>query len=169
MICRENPEKIPVWQNWPKCNNFYLLCFVLSCFLVRGVVRNGNPKVSFYSCSTERNSELFFLLRKGSRHGIPRVASFLVPWNGIPSCFLFCGRVQNWILRVFYSLFYSSFLTLLVCFGGMYAAMRCAHPSFWTNEHAKRGAVCPPAHRSFAGPIWATLHPKSYAASSELS
>ncbi len=30
------------------------------------------------------------------------------------------------------------------------APVRCAHPSFWANCHAKRGAPRPPAHHSFA-------------------
>ncbi len=37
-----------------------------SCFLFRGRVRNGIPRVCFYFCSMERNSELFSFLRKGS-------------------------------------------------------------------------------------------------------
>ncbi len=39
---------------------------IQSCFLFRGKVRNRIPKVCFYFCSTERNSELFSLPRKGS-------------------------------------------------------------------------------------------------------
>ncbi len=37
-----------------------------SGFLFRGMVPNGFPRVCFYFCSTERNSELFSLPRKGS-------------------------------------------------------------------------------------------------------
>jgi hypothetical protein len=37
-----------------------------------------------------------------------------------------------------------------VGFGRACAPVRCAHPSFWVHHHAKRGAVRPPAHRSFA-------------------
>ncbi len=37
-----------------------------SCFLFRWSVLKGIPRVRFYFCSTERNSELFSLLRKGS-------------------------------------------------------------------------------------------------------
>jgi hypothetical protein len=43
-----------------------LLCVVLRCFLSRWMVRKGIPRVCFYFCSTERNSELFSLPRKGS-------------------------------------------------------------------------------------------------------
>jgi hypothetical protein len=39
---------------------------ILSCFLFRGMVRNRIPIVSFYCCSTERNSELISLPRNGS-------------------------------------------------------------------------------------------------------
>ncbi len=37
-----------------------------SCFLFRWSVWKGIPRVRFYFCSTERNSELFSLPRKGS-------------------------------------------------------------------------------------------------------
>ncbi len=149
---RKNTAKIPVWQNPPTCNNFQLPCFVLSCFLFREMVRNSHLKVCFYSCTTERNSELFSLPRKGSWNETPRVATIFVPRNGILSCFLFHGRVWNWIPRVFCSLFYKSFLTLLVGFGSVCTHMHSAHPSFWANERTKRGLVCPPAYRSFAAP-----------------
>ncbi len=39
---------------------------ILSCFLFHWSVRKGIPRVSFYFCSTERNSELFSLPRKVS-------------------------------------------------------------------------------------------------------
>ncbi len=81
-------------------------------------------------CSTLRNSELFFPPEKGSErnygslllflfHGTEfrvvissaegfgtelwEFASIFVPQNGIPSCFLFCGKVRNGIPRVFCS------------------------------------------------------------------
>ncbi len=42
-------------------------CPVLSeLFLIRGMVRNEIPRVGFYFCSTERNSELFSLPLNGS-------------------------------------------------------------------------------------------------------
>ncbi len=41
---------------------------------------------------------------------------------------------------------------ILVGFGLACAPVRCAHPSFWVNCHAKRGAARPPAHRSVAVP-----------------
>ena len=47
-------------------------------------------------------------------------------------------------------------------FGRACAPVRCAHPSFWVHRHAKRGAVGPPAHRSFADPsddiLWSKLY-----------
>ncbi len=71
--------------------NFRQQCFVLSCYLLYemvrngelafifvprngnpssfvffGRVRNGIPRACFHFCSTERNSELLSLLRKGS-------------------------------------------------------------------------------------------------------
>jgi hypothetical protein len=100
--------------------------FVLSWFLFRGMLRNGIPKVYFYFFCTERNSELCSLPRNGSErnsenlhlfwfHGTEfravfssaeefgtelwEFASIFVPWNGIPRCFLFRGRVRNGIPR----------------------------------------------------------------------
>ncbi len=57
---------------------------------------------------------------------------------------LFHGRVRNWNPKVFFPVFYLSFLTLLVGFGWVCEPMRSAHLSFWASEHAKRGAMCPP-------------------------
>ncbi len=37
-------------------------------------------------------------------------------------------------------------------FGRACAPVRCAHPSFWAHQHAKRGAARTPARRSFAAP-----------------
>ncbi len=48
------------------CQRLPLPRFVPSCFLFRGRVRNGIPRVCFYFCFTERNSKLFSLLLKGS-------------------------------------------------------------------------------------------------------
>jgi hypothetical protein len=45
---------------------FVLLNGIPSYFLFRGRVRNGIPRVCFNFCSTERNSELFSIPRKGS-------------------------------------------------------------------------------------------------------
>ena len=75
-----------------------LLRFVLSCFLFRGTVRNGIPRVCFYFCSTERNSELFSLPR-GFGTEFREFASIFVRRNGIPRCFLFRGRIRNGIPR----------------------------------------------------------------------
>ncbi len=86
---------------WHYFLNFGLPRFVLSRFLFRGMVRNGIPTVCFYICSTERNSELFSLPLKGSEGNSESMLMFLFPWNGIPSCFLFRGRVRNGIQRFF--------------------------------------------------------------------
>jgi hypothetical protein len=48
-----------------------------SCFLFRGMVRNRIPRVCFYFCSTERNSELFSLPRKGSEGNSESILLFL--------------------------------------------------------------------------------------------
>jgi hypothetical protein len=54
-----------------------------SCLLFRGRVRNRIPRVCYYICSTERNSELFPLPRKGSERNSER---FLFRGTaGIPS------------------------------------------------------------------------------------
>ena len=101
-----------------------------SCFLFRGMIRNRIPRVSFYFCSTERNSQLFFLPLKSSEgnfeslllvwyHGTEFIVVFssaegfgrqfwefaciVVQRNGIPNCFLFRGRVRNGIPRGFCS------------------------------------------------------------------
>ncbi len=60
--------------------------FIPSCFLFRGMVRNGIPRVSSYLCSTERNSELFSLPLKGL--------------EGNSESLLFRGMIRNEILRV---------------------------------------------------------------------
>ncbi len=97
-----------------------------SCVLFRGMVRNGILRICIYFGSTERNSELCFLLEKGSEQNYGSFPLFLfhrtefrvvffsaegfgtelwefpsifVPRNGIPGCFLFRGRVRNGIPR----------------------------------------------------------------------
>ncbi len=47
------------------------------CFLFRGMVGNRIPRVCFYFCSTERNSELFCLPRKGSERNSESLLLFL--------------------------------------------------------------------------------------------
>jgi hypothetical protein len=60
-----------------------------SCLLFRGRVRNRIPRVCFYFCSTERNSELFPLPRKGSEQNSER---FLFRGTaGIPSEMIICS------------------------------------------------------------------------------
>ncbi len=46
-------------------------------FLFRGMVRNGILRVCFYFCSTERNSALFSLPRKGSERNSVSMLQFL--------------------------------------------------------------------------------------------
>ncbi len=111
------------------CQRLPLLRFVPCCFLFRGMVRNGIPRVCFYFCSTERNSELFPLPLKGlegnseilllfqfhgtefrvvfsSAEGFGRefreFASNFGLRDGIPSCFLVRGRVRNGIPRILF-------------------------------------------------------------------
>ncbi len=73
------------------CRRLALQRFVLSCFLFCGMVRNGIrscflfrwkvrkgiPRVCFYYCSTELNSELFSLPLKGSEGNSERLLLFL--------------------------------------------------------------------------------------------
>jgi hypothetical protein len=54
---------------------------ILSCFLLRGIVRNGIPRVSFF-CSKVMNSEHFSLPRNGSE-------------RNSESLLLLCSTVQN--------------------------------------------------------------------------
>ncbi len=95
---------------------FIEACLLVSCrvlfytersselFLFRGMVRNGIPTVCFYFCSTERNSELFFLPLKGSEPNSESMLLFLfhgtefrvfsLPRKGSErnsERFLFCG------------------------------------------------------------------------------
>jgi hypothetical protein len=48
-----------------------------SCFLFRGMVRNGIPRVCFYFWSKERNSKLFSLPRKGLERNFESMLLFL--------------------------------------------------------------------------------------------
>jgi hypothetical protein len=70
MIC-------PYFKSW---NLEVLRNRLPSCFLFRGMVRNGMPRVCFSVCSTERS----------------------------PSCFLFFGIVRNGIPRVGFFFFYGT-------------------------------------------------------------
>ncbi len=56
---------------------------------------SAGGKVYFYFCSTERDSELFTLLRNGSERNSKSFVSIFVPRHGIPSIFLFLGMVWN--------------------------------------------------------------------------
>ena len=48
-----------------------------SCLLFRGMVCNGIPRVCFYFCFSERNSELFLLPLKGSEGNSKSLLLFL--------------------------------------------------------------------------------------------
>jgi hypothetical protein len=56
----------PLWSLWRPLHS------TLNSLLFREMVRNRIPRVCFYFCSTERNSE-FFLFRWRAGKGIPRV------------------------------------------------------------------------------------------------
>jgi hypothetical protein len=82
-----------------------------SCFLYRGRVRIGIPRVCFYFCSTEQNSELFSLPGKGLERnsesflfrgtaGIPSEITF----SSVYSVFrgiIFCRRFTTLIIVEF--------------------------------------------------------------------
>ncbi len=89
----------PLWSLWRP-----LHC-TLGSFLFRGIVRNGIPRVCFYFCSTERNSELFSLPRKGSEGnsesflfrktaGIPLGKKHLFPLFRLPRNY-FLSEIPN--------------------------------------------------------------------------
>jgi hypothetical protein len=63
------------------------------------MARNGIPRVCFYICSTERNSEFLSFPLECSEGNSERLLLFFVQRNGIPSSFLFRGRVRNGIPR----------------------------------------------------------------------
>jgi hypothetical protein len=117
---------------WQYFWNFRLPCFVLRCFIFRGIVGNFRMTLrEFVSICVPRNGitscvlfaewfgteiqefssffvpwngiSICFLFRRRGRNGILEFASIFVPLNGIPSCFLFRGRVRNRIPRVFCS------------------------------------------------------------------
>ncbi len=63
-----------------------------SCWLFRGMVRNRNPRVCFYFCSTERNSELFSLPRNGSERNPESLLLFLFHSAEFQAFFSFAER-----------------------------------------------------------------------------
>jgi hypothetical protein len=90
----ERNGMVPVHQK-----SSFLLRFVLNCFLFRGMVRNGIPRVSFYFCSTEWNSELCSLPRNGSEWNSKSL--LLVLFHGMGFGVVFSSiRVRNRIMRV---------------------------------------------------------------------
>jgi hypothetical protein len=60
-----------LWSLWRPLHSTLII------FLFRGMVRNGIPRVCFSLCSTERNSELFFLPLKSSEGNFE---SLLLVW-----------------------------------------------------------------------------------------
>jgi hypothetical protein len=102
--------------------------YLKSLLFSSAVIQNGIPRVCFYICSTEWKSEMFSLPLKCSKgnseslllylfHGtefrvvfssaemfgreFQEIDSIFVQRNGIPSCFLFRGRVRNGIPTCF--------------------------------------------------------------------
>ncbi len=75
---------------------------ILSCFLLRGMDRNGIPIVSFVFVPRYWIPSIFLFLGM-VRNGIPRVCFYFVPQYRIPSIFLFRKIVWNGILEVFCS------------------------------------------------------------------
>jgi hypothetical protein len=77
---------------------------ILCCFLFRGMVRNGIPRVYFYFCYTEQNSEGIFLFRGMVKNGIEFASIFVQLYRAFFSSkewfgtefrnFLFCGTAE---------------------------------------------------------------------------
>ncbi len=64
------------------------------------MVRNRIPRICIYFSSTDPNSELCSLPQNGSEQNYWNLLLYIfVPRNGIPSYFLFRGRVRNGIPR----------------------------------------------------------------------
>jgi hypothetical protein len=64
-----------------------------------GSERNSERLLLFLMHRTE--FRVFSLLRQGSERNSERLLLFFDPRNGIPTCFLFRGRVRNGIPRVY--------------------------------------------------------------------
>jgi hypothetical protein len=89
-------------QSLSSCN---LLRFVLHGTEFRVVFSSaewfGTEFREFATISVLRNGiPSYFLFRGRVRNGIPRACFYFDPRNGIPSCFLFRGRVRNGIPRI---------------------------------------------------------------------
>jgi hypothetical protein len=82
---------------------------------------------------------------------------FLFPLKTVTSLF----DVKNKLYEVYFLVN----IYIQVGFGRACAPVRCAHPSFWANCHAKKGRCAPPARRSFAA-SYST--PKKYIKSIQL-
>jgi hypothetical protein len=67
--------------------------------LFRGMVRNGNSESLFLFWFHGTEFRVVFSSAEGFGTELWEFASFFVPRNGIPSCFLFRGRVRNGIPR----------------------------------------------------------------------
>jgi hypothetical protein len=70
-----------------------------SCVLFRGMVQNGIPRICIYFGSMERSFRVVFSFVEGFGTELWEFASIFVLPNGIPSNFLFRGRVLNGIPR----------------------------------------------------------------------
>jgi hypothetical protein len=99
----------PTNSQFECCQRLPLPRFIPSCFLFRGMVRNGIPRVCSYFCSTERNSELFSLPLKGLegnsesllfrgmiRNEIPRVCSYFCSTERNSELFSLPLKVSEW-------------------------------------------------------------------------
>jgi len=98
---------------WTIFWNFWLPRFVLGCFLFRGMLRNGIPKVCFFFLFHGMEFLVVFSSTEWFGTEFREFASISVPRNGIPSCFLFRRRIgtefwqfasffsQNWIPSCF--------------------------------------------------------------------
>ncbi len=71
-----------------------------SCFLFRWRIRKGILRVFFYFCIHRKEFRVVFSSAEVIGRKFREFASFFVQWNGIPSCFLFRGRVRNGIPRL---------------------------------------------------------------------
>ncbi len=70
-----------------------------SCFLFRWRIRKGILRIFFYFCIHGREFRVVFSYAEVFGREFREFASIFIQWNGIPSCFLFRGRVQNVIPR----------------------------------------------------------------------
>jgi hypothetical protein len=97
-------EQVSLPRNGSEWNSDSLLLFVPrngipSCFLFRLRGRKGIPRVCFYFCFHGTEFRVFFSSAEVFGTEFREFASIFVQRNGIPSCFLFRGKVRNGIPR----------------------------------------------------------------------